>query len=144
MRWWLLLHTLTFRLVQLILPRSGEVIWDTRETDEASSIPGTSHCTDNTEYEQGSWQLSPCPRVLASCNVGVRSSAVKRSIGFAIGFHNHGKGKRPLLGPSPGWKCLLALSHYANQSACPEESLWLLFRCPNFTSTYCWVNAHLA
>ena len=27
-------------------------------------------------------------------------SAVKRSIGFTIGFHNHREG--PLLGPSPG------------------------------------------
>ena len=30
------------------------------------------------------------------------SSAVKRSIGSTIGFHNHGEGPYSLLGPSPG------------------------------------------
>ena len=30
-----------------------------------------------------------------------QTSAVKGSIGFTIGFHNHGEA-RPLLGPSPG------------------------------------------
>ena len=37
-------------------------------------------------------------------------SAVKRSIGSTTSFHNHGEGPY-YLGPSPGWKRLLALSH---------------------------------
>ena len=49
---------------------------------------------------------------------GVQSSAVKRSIGFTIGFHNH-KGQT-------------AIRHYANQPTCP---LPLLHLCPNFMST---------
>ena len=37
------------------------------------------------------------PRVAPEC-CGEYSSAANRSIGFTIGFHNHGEG----LGPSPG------------------------------------------
>ena len=35
-------------------------------------------------------------------STSIISSAGKRSIGFTIGFHNHGEGPYYVLGPSPG------------------------------------------
>ena len=64
------------------------------------------------------WRMPSWKRQLAVSSAtlweSIMTSAVKRSIGFTIGFQNHGEG------PSPGWKRLLALSHlrhYANQPA---------------------------
>ena len=55
-------------------------------------------------------------------------SAANRWIGEVVQSR-----RRPLLGPSPGWKCLIA--------ACP---FWQLHQRPNFISAYRGVNARLA
>ena len=49
--------------------------------------------------------------------INILFSAVKRSIGFTIGFHNHGEG--PYKGLLLVESATSALRHYANQTACP-------------------------
>ena len=69
---------------------------------------------------------SPQP-TLAWSQGHVGISAANRLIGEVVKSR-----RRPLLGPSPGWKRLLAIRHYANQ---PARPVWLLSWRPNFTST---------
>ena len=79
------------------------------------------------------FHFNPSPVLVSEC------SAANRLIGEVVQSR-----RRSLLGPSPGWKRLLPLSHlrhYANQTARPFR---LLCRGPNFTLRDRGVNARLA
>ena len=109
-----------------------------------SMCPATNHCSTIERWNLlfDCWTLGP---LSAQDQAGedwleqdpaqvLLRSAANRLIGEIVQSR-----RRPLLGPSPGWRA--AVRHYANQSARP---FWLLRRGPHFTLRDRGVNARLA